>query len=243
VTVHGYGPLFALLSVASTAAGGFLALRLRSRLGAVMAFTGGVVLGVALFDLAPEAIEQLGSAGTPRDVGLAMGIGYLGFLVLSRLAVLHHRDAPDDAAAHRPVGGLGAAALSFHSLLDGFGIGAGFAISAEVGVFVLVAVVAHDFADGMNTVTFVLSQHQRPSRARAWLAVDAIAPEIGALIGAAVPLSGQAYALGLAAFAGVFLMIGAGELLTQAHEESSLPRLALTVVGAAFIFVVTGLVG
>ena len=240
--MHGLGPVFALLAVASTAAGGMLALRLRTRLGAVMAFTGGVVLGVALFDLAPEAIEQLGPAGSPRTVGLAMGVGYVGFLVLTRLVVLHHRDPPDTAAAHRPVGGLGAAVLSFHSLLDGFGIGAGFAISTEVGAFVLVAVVAHDFADGMNTVTFVLSQHQEPRVARTWLAVDAIAPEIGALIGASVPLSGQAYALGLAAFAGIFLMIGAGELLTAAHEESSLPRLALTVAGAAFIYLVTGLV-
>jgi hypothetical protein len=50
-------------------------------------------------------------------------VGFLGFLVLSRLLILHHRDNPACAACHRPVGALWALALSVHSLLHGFGIG------------------------------------------------------------------------------------------------------------------------
>lgn len=237
--VNWSGPLFALLTVASTAVGGLVAIRLRGRLTGVMAFSGGVVVGVALFDVAPEAVDRLGGARSGRSVGIAMAVGYVGFLVLSRVLVLHHRDDPSTAADHRPVGTLGALALSVHSLIDGFGIGAAFTQSSQLGAFVLLAVVSHDFADGMNTVTFVLAQHQDVPRARAWLAIDAIAPELGAIVGASISVSGHAFALGLGVYAGVFLMIGTGELLPAAHHEPSLARLALTVAGVLFIFAAT----
>ncbi|HZD71862.1 MAG TPA: ZIP family metal transporter [Actinomycetes bacterium] len=240
--MKGLGPAWALLTVGSTLIGGLVGLRLRNRLTGIMAFTGGVVLGVALFDLAPESVDRLGSAAAGRTVGVAMAVGFVGFLILSRLLVLHHRDDPDEAARHRPVGTFGALALSVHSLLDGVGIGAGFALSPRVGALVLVAVVGHDFADGMNTVTFVLAQRQEVPRARAWLLIDALAPEVGALGGAAVALTAHAYAIGLAVYAGIFLMIGTGELLAEAHREPSVAKLALTAAGVLLIYAVTGLV-
>jgi ZIP family zinc transporter len=234
--MKGLGPLYALLTVASTLLGGLVGIRLRHRLSGVMAFTGGVVLGVALLEVAPEAMDRLGSG---RTVGQAMAVGFLGFLVLSRLLVLHHRDDPASVASHRPVGTLGALALSVHSLIDGFGIGAGFALSPTIGAIVLIAVIGHDFADGMNTITFVLAQGGGVRRAERWLLVDALAPEVGALLGAAVPLSAYAYGLGLAAYAGIFVAIGVGELLAEAHSEPSLARLALTVCGVALMYGVT----
>ncbi|MDI3313734.1 MAG: ZIP family metal transporter [Mycobacterium sp.] len=236
----GAGPAWALFTVAATLLGGLLGLRLRARLPGVMAFTGGVLLGVALFDLGPEAVDRLGAAAG-RTVGVAMGAGFLGFLMLSRLLVLHHHDDPDRAFDRRSVGALQALALSVHSLFDGFGIGAGFAISPHVGAFLLIAVVGHDFADGINAVVFVLSQGGEVSRARRWLVIDAVAPEIGALAGATVPLTSHAYSVALAIFAGVFLMIGTSELLPAAHRASSVPRLALTAAGALLILLITGL--
>jgi ZIP family zinc transporter len=231
------------MPVASTLLGGLLAIRLRARLPQLMALTGGVVLGVALFEVAPEAVARLGGVSRgPRLVGIAMGAGFLGFLVLSRLLVLHHRDDPQAAGARTPVGALGAAVLSVHSLIDGFGLGAGFALSPTLGVFILVAVVAHDFADGMNTVTFVLAQQGDVRRAQRWLLLDALAPEVGALIGSAVTLSSYAFGIALGVYAGVFIMIGVGELLAEAHRESSLSRLGLTVAGAALMLVVSLLV-
>jgi ZIP family zinc transporter len=242
--MHGLGPVFGLLPVVSTMIGGLVGIRLRSRLNSLMALTGGVVLGVALFEVAPEAVTRVQAFGAgPRTIGVAMGAGFLFFLVLSRLLVLHHRDSQEVAASHEPVGALGAAALSIHSLIDGFGIGAAFALSTRLGVFILVAVVAHDFADGMNTVTFVLAQEGDVRHARRWLVLDAVAPEIGALIGSAVVLSGWVFGLALGVYAGIFLMIGVGELLAEAHREPSAIRLALTVTGTAFMLVVSLIVG
>ena len=51
------------LTVVSTFAGGLVALRLHRELTTLIALTGGVVLGVALFDVLPEAIDAVGQRG------------------------------------------------------------------------------------------------------------------------------------------------------------------------------------
>lgn len=53
-------------------------------------------------------------------------------------------------------GDVGATSLSFHSFLDGVGIGLAFQVSATVGVVVAATVLIHDFSDGINTVNIVL---------------------------------------------------------------------------------------
>ena len=123
------------------------------------------------------------------------------------------------ARAHEQVGVLGAAGLSLHSFIDGLGIGLAFGVNTTTGLLVFVAVVAHDFADGMNTVSFILSQSDNRRKAVRWLAVDAIAPLIGAIVGASISIS--EYALGhlLALYAGFFLFMGATDLLPEAHRH------------------------
>ena len=49
----------ASLTVVSTLVGGTVALRLRRELTTLIALTGGVVVGVALFDVLPEAIDKV----------------------------------------------------------------------------------------------------------------------------------------------------------------------------------------
>ena len=47
---------------------------------------------------------------------------------------------------------ISALALIGHSLADGVAIGLAFQAGNHVGVAVAVAVIAHDFSDGLNTV-------------------------------------------------------------------------------------------
>ena len=99
------------------------------------------------------------------------------------MLVLHHRDDAEDARAHGQVGALGALGLSAHSFVDGLAIGFAFGADTAAGVLVLVAVLSHDFADGLNTVSFVLKQSKDEKRAKRWLAIDAVAPLLGATVG------------------------------------------------------------
>jgi zinc transporter, ZIP family len=225
----------ASLTVVSTFLGGMVALRLRRELTTVIALTGGVVVGVALFDVLPEAIDTVKNSGRVTEL---VGAGFLFFFLAERLLVLHHRDEPEQARAHAQVGVLGAAGLSLHSLIDGLGIGLAFGLDATTGLLVFLAVLSHDFADGMNTVSFILSQSDDRRKALTWLGIDAIAPLVGAIVGASLSVS--EYALGhlLALYAGFFLFMGATDLLPEAHQHPSRLRVALTAFGFVTIFAV-----
>jgi ZIP family zinc transporter len=225
----------ASLTVVSTLLGGVVALRLRRELTTVIALTGGVVVGVALFDVLPEAIDTVKNSGRVTEL---VGAGFLLFFLAERLLVLHHRDEPEQARAHAQVGVLGAAGLSLHSLIDGLGIGLAFGLDMTTGMLVFLAVLSHDFADGMNTVSFILSQSDDRRKALTWLRIDAIAPLVGAIIGASLSVS--EYALGhlLALYAGFFLFMGATDLLPEAHQHPSRLRVALTGFGFVAIFAV-----
>ena len=227
------------LTVLSTLAGGLLGLRLRRDVETLIALTGGVVVAVALFDVLPQALESVGDEH--RVMGI-VGAGFLFFFFAERLLVLHHRDEPDQARAHKRVGVLGAAGLSLHSFVDGLGIGLAFGLDETTGFLVFLAVVSHDFADGLNTVGFVLSQSDDRRQAVKWLAIDAAAPLVGAIVGTAMSLSEEKLGYLLAAYAGFFLYMGATDLLPEAHRHHSWLRVSLTTAGFVAIFAVSLLV-
>jgi zinc transporter, ZIP family len=221
-------------AVVTTMAGGLVALRMAHSLPTVIALSGGIVVAVALFDVLPEAIDLLPDDSTA--IGALMGAGFLTFFLFERVLVLHHRDEPADARAHGQVGSFGALGLSAHSFIDGLAVGLAFGASTSTGVLVLVAVLAHDFADGLNTVSFVLNQSQDRRQAMRWLVTDAVAPLIGATVGVLINVSDATLGHLLSFYAGFFLYMGATDLLPEAHEHASWGRVGLTLLGFAAIF-------
>jgi zinc transporter ZupT len=223
------------VTVLSTFCGGLTALRFHRDLTTAIALTGGIVVAVALFDVLPEAIDAVDD---PRRVTALVGAGFLAFFLAERLLVLHHRDEAQQARAHAQVGALGAAGLSLHSFVDGLGIGLAFHLGTGTGLLVFLAVVTHDFADGLNTVNFILSQSGQRSQAIRWLAADSLAPLLGAITGVFISVSEHALGQLLSVYAGFFLFMGATDLLPEAHQHPSAKRVALTAAGFAVTFLV-----
>ncbi len=232
-------PLSALAALA-TMLGGKVALRLSHTLPTVIAFTGGVVVAVALFDVLPEGITNVGD---PAKATTLVAIGFLVFFFAERVLVLHHRDQPDEARAHHRVGILGALGLSIHSFIDGLGIGLAFGLDSATGLLVFVAVISHDFADGLNTVSFVLNQSGDREQAGRWLRIDALAPILGAVVGSLLTVSDHTLGYILCLYSGFFIYMGATDLLPEAHADASWARVALTASGFALIFVITRVAG
>ncbi|MEX0673601.1 MAG: ZIP family metal transporter [Gaiellaceae bacterium] len=228
----------ATITVLSTLAGGLVALRLARELTTAIALTGGVVVAVALFHVLPEAMETVDD---PSRVGLLVGAGFIVFFLAERFLVLHHRDEPEQARAHSRVGALGASGLAIHSFIDGLGIGLAFGLDTATGLLVFFAVVAHDFADGLNTVSFVLRQSNDRRQATRWLVADSLAPLAGAMVGVSLHVSEERLGELLAVYAGFFLFMGATDLLPHAHEHPSWRRVALTVLGFVAILGVSRL--
>jgi ZIP family zinc transporter len=226
----------------STLAGGIVALKNQKWLHRIMGYTAGVLLGVVAFDLLPEIAKEVNATRTDFTRPMvALVVAFLLFHILEKTILLHYAHETEYGEHRHPKVGLASAlALSGHSFLDGVGIGLGFQAGRGVGVVVAVAVIAHDFTDGMNTVILMLHNKNTDKRARLLLFVDALAPVLGAASTLLFSLSAKWLVLYLGFFAGFLLYIGASDILPQAHsKDSSRITIGLTVLGAAFMFVVT----
>ena len=112
-----------------------------------------------------------------------------------------------------------------------------------LALVVAAAVLSHDFADGLNTVTVVMRNGGSRNFALRWLAVDAAAPILGASVSLLVSPGANVLAFLLALFCGFFLHIGASGLLPESHRAYPRPTTTLaTLAGAAFLYAVTTLV-
>ncbi|MBV8592897.1 MAG: hypothetical protein JOZ27_01210 [Caulobacteraceae bacterium] len=220
-----------LAAGAATLVGGGLALRYARRLHLLLGFSAGAVIGVALLDLLPEAM-RLNAGGADR-AAWAIAAAFVAYLVVDRIVLIN----AGAGRGHR--GHFGAASLTAHSLMDGIGIGLGFQVSTATGAVLAIAVLAHDLADGINTVNLSLAGGGPSRIARRWLIADALAPMAGISLSQLVRLRAGDLALAVAAFTGFFLYIGATELIPESHQRApSAWTTATTVAGAAFIALV-----
>src|SRR3989344_3918762 len=162
-----------LAALVATLLGGMFALRFKDKLHLILGFSAGAIIGVAFFDLIPEAIN-LGSKN--YDVAFITSVTALGFIIytiLDRFIFFHshnvdvHQEEHIESTSNR--GLLGAGSLSIHSFLDGAAIGLAFQVSNSIGMIVAVAVLVHDFSDGINTVNMILKSGGSRARAIRWL--------------------------------------------------------------------------
>jgi ZIP family zinc transporter len=221
----------------STMLGGLFALHLKDRLHLILGFSAGAILGVAFFDLLPEALDLASKAYSASTVLTVVVIGFTTYLILDRMVLLHNHT--EDGHGDERRGNAGAGSLSFHSFLDGVGIGLAFQVSPIVGAVVAAAVLTHDFSDGINTVNLVLKNKGKRTKAFRWLLVDAIAPVIGVISTLFFVLPEDKLGLLLALFSGFFLYIGASDLIPESyHSHRKHWTTIMTVAGIGTLYVI-----
>ncbi len=113
----------------------------------------------------------------------------------------------------------------------------------SVGTIVTAAVLAHDFSDGINTVTMIIRGSGTRQRAIRWAVIDALAPSLGiaSTFFYAIPRDALGTLLGI--FSGCFLYIGASHLIPENfHAHPWWPARCTTLLGAATLYLVIWLV-
>ncbi|HWS64565.1 MAG TPA: ZIP family metal transporter [Steroidobacteraceae bacterium] len=217
-------------------AGGLLALTLRDKLHLILGFSAGAVIGVAFFDLLPEAIGIGGKYHDPAQVLGFTALGFLSYLVLDRILSFH-----GDSTRRT---GFTATVLCIHSVLDGVAIGLAFQTSKTIGIIVAIAVLTHDFSDGINTMNIVLRNRGARRDAFRWLVLDAAAPVLGIVSTSFFTLPDDSFGLALALFGGFFLYIGASDLIPESyHAHPKFLTTAMTLLGAGVLYLAISLIG
>jgi zinc transporter ZupT len=220
----------------STLGGGWLALRLRDKLHLILGFSAGAVIGVAFFDLLPEAVNFGVQVNGAAAVLSWTALGFLFYLVMDRILLFHGEGAQR--------GRFAASVLCLHSLLDGIAIGLAFQASHQIGIVVAIAVLTHDFSDGINTMNIVLKNGGERRQAFRWLLLDAAAPVVGVASTCFFTLPGSGFGTALALFAGFFLYIGASDLIPESyHAHPKFLTTAMTLAGAGVLYAAIALIG
>lgn len=226
---------FTVAALVATLLGGLFALHLRDRLHLILGFSAGAVIGVAFFDLIPEALE-LGGVYDTAFVMTVVAVGFVVYLLLDRFFSTHEH-------AHNRIAAR-AGSLSLHGFLDGAGVGVAFQVSTELGLVVGLAVLAHKFSDGINAVGFVLRDGGARRDALRWLYVNAAAPVLGVVATLFFTVADTTLSLLLAVFAGFFLYIGASDLLPESHHAHPVAWTTVaTVAGMALIYCIIRIAG
>ncbi len=229
--------LLAGATFVSTLAGGVAALRWPGRTELLMALAAGVVLGAAAFDLLPEAVAEAGRSGVPAIVPfVAAVLGYVGFEAAERHLHDHGAGAPGRPGA---LGTAGATGFTVHSFFDGLAIGLGFQVDPAVGLLVAVAVIGHDFSDGLNTVAYLVAHHHPVERQRRWLLAVAAAPLAGAATGSLLPVPEAVFPVAVGFFAGVFVHAASANLLPRALALPLTRVVPLVLAGAAAMLAIS----
>jgi zinc transporter ZupT len=238
-----YPIILSFITFLATLLGGYVAARNRNRFGVIAAFSAGVLIAVSLFQLLPASLRLADNLGTPtQDVLYMTGLGFVFLYMLERLlSVKKIRSGDGWKYVRHSTGGIyGASELALHSFADGFAIGIGFHFNFQIGMIVALAVIFHDFPDGMNIVTVMLNSGNSLKSSMRMLLLDAVTPVLGATMSLFITLFDRYLVYLLPFFAGGFLYLGASDLLPEAHDETS-PAVAFgfTVAGFVAVFIAT----
>ena len=130
-----------------------------------------------------------------------------------------------------------------HGFLEGACHRFKFSASVWIRNICRVAVVSHDFCDGISTLTLMLNSGNSRKSSMRMLFIDAIAPVIGAATTLVFEIQNYLLVYALAFLFGSFLYMGGGSLLPNAYQMN---RPAITVVlfltGFLLILVLTRLI-
>ena len=216
----------AALTALATTTGGFIAIKVRDRLHLVLGLSAGLLLGLVAFDLLPEVFEMNTSTfGNVPVVSIALVIGFLILHFAEQLFGSHepaHSDYGHDHEHSLNIAGtLGAAAMAGHVFLDGLALGLAFKVSDALGYAVFIAILAHAFSDGLNTVSLIVKSGNWTTKSARLLGVDAIARIGGATVGTYLALNDSFVALYLALFSGFVIYLATSHILPEAHSRHS----------------------
>ncbi len=229
--------------VAATVLGGALPLRFERHSRFFLSFSAGTLVALALLELIPEGLH---GAQDPHSRLLLVLAAFLLTMLADKLHVLHPHEHGMDTACpevehvHSPLAMHGAIGLLIHSAVDGFALAAAQRESLAAALAVGLALSAHKLADGLTTVSLVLSHHHRRRQAIAMLAGNALLLVVGFGLGMSLPLDGHHLATLLLLMAGFFLYLGASDLLPSvSHPRCRKRDVLATALGMAAVAAVS----
>ncbi len=194
-----------------------------------MGFSAGVMLGVSILELLPEAIFRLEilEAGLFFLSGMIL-VAFLDFLIPHEY--MHEHSCDDDFLVKEKgnpklmrTGFLVAIGIAIHNLPEGFVTITGSLYSLELGLILAIAIALHNIPEGLSVAIPIYAASNSRRKAFVISFISGLAEPLGAIIGLAVLLGlgimdEDIIVISLAFVAGIMTFISLDELLPAAHE-------------------------
>jgi len=222
---------FGTLAGLATFVGIFLVVKkekwVRDNLIYLLSFSAGILLSFSLIHLLPEAVAENSSAY------LITLLSFFGFYIIEHALSIHNCKQDKDCPSHQTFSLISWMGLFVHSIIDGIVIGAGFEVSFSLGILSTLAVLLHEFPEGISTMSVMLyggDSLKQAIKKSVWVA---LATPIGALLTFFILKNINSSVVGflLALAAGSFLYVAASDLIPEIHKKSKWGNIVLTLIG------------
>ncbi len=204
----------------------------------IVALGAGTLIGGAVFELIPEAIELGGAASS-----LYITSGIILFFVIERFVHWHHHHTHGDHEQHhegkiKPFAYLNLFGEAVHNFLDGTIIAASYLTSFELGLVSTIAIIFHEMPQEIGDFGILVYGGFPVRRALFYNFLIALTAVLGALVvfAAAGAVEGLSPIL-LAIAGGGFLYIALSNLIPEINKETNTKKLL-----ASTIFLIIGVV-
>lgn len=179
-------------------------------IASTMAFAGGLMLSVVVFDLIPEAIEQGGFLYTLVFYILGMLIIYL----IEKFA--HSKDSYSKMAFITALG------LMLHNFPEGIIMGCSFLSGKSLGVKTSIIIALHDVPEGLAVTVPLMASNKSLFKILLYVFITAVPTALGALIGVLIGNVSQIFlGICLALASGIMIYVVFGELIPESNNLSS----------------------
>ncbi len=199
----------------------------------LVAYSAGTILGAALFDLLPEAVELV----EKELVYLIIAFGFVFFLLLERSLYWYHghghkhefmtekNDIPESFAYLNLIGDF------IHNFVDGMIIATSFVNSLTVGIATTIAVIFHELPQEMGDYGILIYAGIERRKALILNVAAAFSVVVGGIFGSIfLRVINQLEGYMVAFSAGAFIFLSASELIPEMHEEHDSKRALLQLV-------------
>jgi zinc and cadmium transporter len=218
----------------------------------LVSLSAGLLLGVALLHVLPEAFES--DAGAQR-LFVALLCGLLFFFLLEKAELYrhgHHHEGDGHEHHHHfdahQAGRGGWSVLigdSIHNFCDGVIIAGAFLADTSLGIVTALAIIAHEIPQEIGDYIVLLNAGFSRARALAWNALSGLAAVAGGVIGYLVVGPWQAlFPYLLVVAASCFIYIAVADLLPQLQRRlpwrDTAAQLAWIGAGLAVVVFVLG---
>lgn len=196
----------------------------------LLSFAAGAFIATSFTDLLPEAIDGVGRA---HPVLLAAMVGLVLFFILERLLMRYgfQSNGHQHTDHTEPLPALLILGDTLHNFLDGIVIAIAYVTSPALGLTTTIAVAAHELPQEVGDFGVLLNQGWSRGKVLLVNVFQSLATVPGAMLGyvAGLALEPQLPSL-LGAAGGIFLYLGASDLIPELHHRAGHKHVLRVVV-------------